>query len=752
MSPDGKRTMLSGHITRDEVLGGMSGRAAKQASTLLALIETQTAYLVAQARLAMAPYRTEQAATERNHAFLEALAVGREPPVPARIQDLERWALHWGSLVPENPTLRAMVAHLLGQKYSFTRHVTPRLQAVLGLNTPPVLEAYNRLYATPLASIYANQLQPAEHLRWWRARPGTWLDDLPPFWTAFALTLTNTVGASILALPIAVARIGPLAGVALLLLFGLVNVVTIAWMAEALTRTSSIRYGKTYMDRVVRDYLGNASATVLSLSTLVYCVLALITYYIGFGTSLAGATSIPAWAWVGLLFAVNVYFVQRRTLNATVASALLIGAFNLGLILIISLFAFSQAQPMRWWYVAIPGINGQPSGPAVLQLALGVVLGVYAGHLSVSNCAEVVLRRDPSGRSLIHGAVAALLTAIALFCVWVMAINGAIDPSVLARETGTALVPLAAQLGAPVWVAGTLYTVLGIGMISIHTSLGLYNLAREWLSRLQRGSGAGSARWRGLLLLSPMTAIFLLSEWLLLTGSGSFAQLSSLRGALLAPLLAGIFPALLLLVSRRKGEIVPGTLYRWLGHSWLVGGIFLLFITSLLLHGSVLWTDLPRRLVALLLGGLLLGLTAWLAHRHVLDRRMVIELHHDERKGRASSFVATTGGEPLIATVRLRYIGSEQQIQAASGNISTFAALRSASFAVPTDGAREIKVGAYRITPEGEPGALTGTLVLHTAKESRTYDLARSDGQIIVPLPAAMHEVEIRLQDREAVT
>jgi hypothetical protein len=42
-----------------------------------------------------------------------------------------------------------------------------------------------------------------------------WLEELPPFWAAYAMTLTETVGASILALPIALAGIGPIAGVIL---------------------------------------------------------------------------------------------------------------------------------------------------------------------------------------------------------------------------------------------------------------------------------------------------------------------------------------------------------------------------------------------------------------------------------------------------------------------------------------------------------------------------------------------------------
>jgi hypothetical protein len=46
------------------------------------------------------------------------------------------------------------------------------------------------------------------------------LESLSPFWTAFSLTLTETAGAGILALPIALAGVGPLPGLFILLILG----------------------------------------------------------------------------------------------------------------------------------------------------------------------------------------------------------------------------------------------------------------------------------------------------------------------------------------------------------------------------------------------------------------------------------------------------------------------------------------------------------------------------------------------------
>ena len=48
--------------------------------------------------------------------------------------------------------------------------------------------------------------------------------------------------------------------------------------------------------------------------------------------------------------------------------------------------------------------------------------------------------------------VFAMSAAILLYCLWVIAVNGAIAPDVLMSTTGTALVPLAAKLGGVVLI------------------------------------------------------------------------------------------------------------------------------------------------------------------------------------------------------------------------------------------------------------------------------------------------------------
>jgi len=83
------------------------------------------------------------------------------------------------------------------------------LRRALGLDTEGVKQAYQHLFHEPIDTIYASSIPFSERNRWLTSRLANRLERMPPFWTAYSLTLTEIVGASILALPIALAGVGP---------------------------------------------------------------------------------------------------------------------------------------------------------------------------------------------------------------------------------------------------------------------------------------------------------------------------------------------------------------------------------------------------------------------------------------------------------------------------------------------------------------------------------------------------------------
>lgn len=713
-------------FARDELVGGPS---ARRATTLLFAIESRAAHLLARSPQSVPIVLSERAAKERERAFLEALAQGRDVRVRPTIQDLERYAPEWADLVSDDPGMRAGVAHLLGTKYVFSHQAVPRLRSALGLDTEAVRQAHQRLYGTPLASIYAPRVRLGDRLRWAASRLSGRLDALPAFWLAFVVTLI--IGAVNLALPIAVAGVGALPGMALIVVLGIVNMATVAAMVEVVTRSGSIRFGSAFIGTVAADYLGGASSAILSVVLTAFSFGLLLIMYIGISTTVADATGLPAAAWMIVLFLVGLYFLTRGSLNATVGSTIVITTINVGLLLVLSALAFSHFRLENLTHVNLPWSAAGSFDPLLLGALVGVVLDIYAAHILVAIFGRVLLERDPGGRSVIRGHVAGISFAMVLNMIWVAAVSGAIAPEVLAGQTTTVLVPLAVEVGPVVRVLGAVFVILSMGLGLIQFSIALFNLARE---RIGQREVWGGSRGRFLVSLLPVIGVLLVAEWMVLTGTGSFAGLLGFLGVMVHSLMSGIFPVLLLAASRRKGELVPGVSYRTLGHPLVIGGIYLLFLANLFLHGLVIWEEPLVRVGGVLMGLLILAMTAAIVRRGAFAPRIVVELRDDRRRGGRSLVAVTADGQPAAADVQLRRADGERQRQRATDDPPDFATLHSIGIALPAGRARELKVWAHTISPEGTSERLPVVVAVHDGDEQRDVDLGRSGGQVVLRL------------------
>jgi amino acid permease len=729
-------------ISREEVLSGLSGRSTKQAGALLHLLEARTAQLLADSRQAAAPYDPSPSRKVQAHAYLNTLAQDRTPSEQPTVQDLERYARQWTELVPANANVRAITAHLLGGKYRIPYPMTPGIRTALGLDSAEVKQAYQQLYHEPLAAIYTNTLSLADGLRWRWVRLARWLENLSPFWSAFALTLIEMVGAGVLALPIALAQVGPAVGVVLLLVLGLANLLTLAGVTEAITRHGPIRYGYAFFGQLLGDLLGGAATTAFSLGLLLLSLLASAAFYIGITTTLADATGVPAMLWSTVLFLIVLYFLWSRSLNATIASALVIGFLNLMLLLILTALAVPHVRLENLGYIYLPGLNGAVFEPQLIELVFGVALAVYFGHTAVGNVAKVVLHRDPSGRTLLWGNVSALLVALGLYSVWVIVINGAVTPSLLANTPGTVLGPLAEIAGPAVHLFGSIFAVSGMGMVTIHFALALFNQVQEWLPTTT------SARWitgkgaRLVLGILPSLLLFLAVQWMLLTNRASFAGPLGLIGALLVPLLAGIFPVLLLAVSRRKGDYVPGVVWKWLGHPLVLVITYFVFFGSLLAHGLFIWPDPPRRMLALGVCVCVLILTWLVLRRGALRPRTVIEVRQGQGRGR---FQIVSHGKPLTVPIEIHTITRQEKIEAASGELANLVNVRALLFHLPPAIHGELKLWVHELSLEGNSSGVPARCLLQLTMGTEEHMITTAKPDVLVPLDRTVSLVEVQL-------
>jgi hypothetical protein len=731
------------------------GLPARRASGVLFAVEALTARLVVNQRITRATFVGERSSTEREQAFLQAIAAGRDLPVQPTIQQIERFAPQWADVVPEGAEARAALAILMAAKYRLVRNRVPRIRATLGLDAGPVAEAVARQLVAG-RSLYVERPTLRETLAWRRAAFAQRIEALPPFWVAYALALTETITEGILVVPVAVAGIGPLAGVVVLVALGIVNLITLGALVEAITRNGSMRYGAAYLGRLVSDLLGRSASVSLSVALGVFNAVVLLVYMLGFGSVLSGATGIGEEVWVALLFGANVWILRRGQLDETVATAVVLGVVNISLILAITGIALANVDPSL---LASKGLSPFAGGldPVILQLVFGVIIVSYFGHTSAANASKLILGRDPSGRSLLFGNLAALATTIALYCLIVVAVNGAVGPGPLVETRGTAITPLAERIGPIIDILGSLYVVLAVGLGSLYCSLGLYNQVVEYLparSALTRAGAAGLlARPRGRLLagIAPLVFTFATLEFLLVTDQDWFARPIAVVGVLTVPLIGGIFPMLLVLAARRRGQYVPGRVIGFLGRPVVVAVVSLLFLSGILVHGLVIWTDPFERAAALVVAAatVLLGIT--ILRGPAFRPAAAIELRDAQRGAPMDpGFSITVAGRLVSADVELHHRDGRSDLRAASGPLA-LDGLQRATFNLGDHDARTLSVWVHRVTREGESIPIPADVELLDGT-GRAGPMIRSAGELLgVDLPRGSTRVAITLPNAARV-
>ncbi len=246
---------------------------------------------------------------------------------------------------------------------------------------------------------------------------------------------------------------------------------------------------------------------------------------------------------------------------------------------------------------------------------------------------------------------------------------------------------------------------------------------------------------------APVFACFAATEWMVVTGSGSFAGLIGFTGVIVGSLLAGIFPVLLLVASRRKGEHMPRPVHRLLGHPVLLGGLYLLFLGNVLMHGLVIWKEPWLRVGAVLVAAGIVSMTANMIRNRTFRPRLNIEVRIDQAEGR-TFFAITENGQESTSNVTLKYGDSERHLQASAAEIPAFSSLRHAVFEPGLAPAarqipRHLKVRVHKVTSDGDSEPIGGSITVQTSGAARRYDIKLAKGQVTLPLTGATCRVDI---------
>jgi hypothetical protein len=201
---------------------------------------------------------------------------------------------------------------------------------------------------------------------------------------------------------------------------------------------------------------------------------------------------------------------------------------------------------------------------------------------------------------------------------------------------------------------------------------------------------------------------------------------------------------LMVVASRRKGDCEVGLAWRLVGHPVVVAITSLLFLAALLLHGLVIWEDPYQRVAALLVATATATACALAVRRGAFQPRTVVELRVEPTAREPAVVNVVSAGEPVSAAVHLVHRDAGYTRLSLNGELD-LGRLSAAVIELSPSPVRELKVWAHRMTPEGISEGLPAALVLMNGDGGRQFDLAASEGQVIVAISGEPQRLEISL-------
>src|SRR5687767_8017080 len=118
-------------------------------------IERRTAHVAIKIRQALAAFLSTEADAVEAMTHAEALAEQQERGYRPSLWEIERYAMAWRDLVPEDAAGRARLAADLAERHAFRPEDVPAVAAALHLDDPAVRGAYEALFGEPLERRFA---------------------------------------------------------------------------------------------------------------------------------------------------------------------------------------------------------------------------------------------------------------------------------------------------------------------------------------------------------------------------------------------------------------------------------------------------------------------------------------------------------------------------------------------------------------------------------------------------------------------
>ncbi|MEY4339241.1 MAG: hypothetical protein RLZ14_1091, partial [Actinomycetota bacterium] len=303
----------------------------------------------------------------------------------------------------------------------------------------------------------------------------------------FSVIVVSVVGGSVIALPVAMARLGAIPAGIVMIVMGAINMISVSALAGAAVRSSAVIGGRGRFASMVSHHLGATSGRIAGAASSALWFGIMVVYLLGFGGTLeevVGGNS--AWWTLGLgLVVVAVVTANARRIFVAAASS--IATVNVVLLLALILMCLLHFKWGLFTHVGPPDdFVDKESVLDTLDLVFGTALFVFAGFTALFSVGPEVMRADPSGKSLVRGCQYGMAAAIVVNAGWVVAVLSAVEGKKFLDPHSIGVGSIAEVVGGPFKLMATLVVLLGFGLGSVNAGFAAADVVSERLPEVRR--------------------------------------------------------------------------------------------------------------------------------------------------------------------------------------------------------------------------------------------------------------------------
>lgn len=257
---------------------------------------------------------------------------------------------------------------------------------------------------------------------------------------AIAMIVAGTIGAGVLGIPYAIAKVGMLTGLIYIVTIGLLMIGLNLLIGEVAVRTQ----GDFQFAGLSKKYLGSWGQWLMTLVMYTATLGILTVYIIGAGQSLAALFGgLPFWWSLGF-FVVGTWIIYLGIGGIKIVDFVL----GLGVLLVISVISF-----LSFPHIELTNFNY--TNFANLLFPYGVLLFAFNGSTAVLEAHHIMKKRDHDFKKAIVIAGIILIIAYALFAMATLGVTGT-------NTTEIATIGLGQKIGGLVLILGNVFAVIAM--------------------------------------------------------------------------------------------------------------------------------------------------------------------------------------------------------------------------------------------------------------------------------------------------